>query len=117
MLFGFFQMVIITTISTLRNAFRIFSGGDYIKKLRKFEKIDYRLRKAELNLEFLVKCRENNMIPKFTNFRLANKSLRFSLTFAHCQSNFLLEEIRLKKQNVRILKKEFDNLRSSLLQQ
>ena len=57
------------------------------------------------------------MIPKFLNFRLANRSLRFSLTYAHCQSNLLLEEIRLKKSNVRVLKKEFGNLRSSLQQQ
>ena len=56
------------------------------------------------------------MIPKFLSFRLANMSLRFSLTYAHCQSNLLLEEIRLKKSNVRVLKKEFD-LRSSLQQQ
>ena len=85
-----------------------------IKRLCKFEKIDYRLRKAELDLEFLVKCRDNNVIPKFLNFRLANRSLRFSLTYAHCQSNLLLEEIRLKKSNVRVLRKEFDNLCSSL---
>ena len=57
------------------------------------------------------------MIPKFLNFRLAKKSLRFSFTYAHCQSNLLLEEIRLKKSNVRVLKKEFDNLCSSLQQQ
>ena len=92
-------------------------GDKIIKRLRKFEKIDYRLRKAELDLEFLVKCRDNNVIPKFLNFRLANRSLRFSLTYAHCQSNLLLEEIRLKKSNVRVLKKEFDNLCSSLQQQ
>ena len=92
-------------------------GDKIIKRLRKFEKIDYRLRKAELNLEFLVKRRDNNVITKFLNFRFANRSLRFSLTYAHCQSNLLLEEIRLKKSNVRVLRKEFDNLRSSLRQQ
>ena len=84
-------------------------GDKVIKRLRKFEKIDYRLRKAELDLEFLVKCRDNNLISKFLNFRLANRSLRFSLTYAHCQSNLLLEEIRLKKSNVRVLGKEFDD--------
>ena len=47
-------------------------SGKIIKRLRKFEKIDYRLRKAELDFEFLVKCRDNNVIPKFLNFRLAN---------------------------------------------
>ena len=92
-------------------------GDKIIQRLTKLEKIDYRLQKAELDLEFLVKCRDNNVIPKFLNFRLANRSLRFSLTYAHCQSNLLLEEIRLKKSNVRVLKKEFDNLRSSLQQQ
>ena len=92
-------------------------GDKSIKRLCKFEKIDFRLRKAELDLEFLVKCRDNNVIPKFFNFRLANRSLRFSLTYAHCQPNLLLEEIRLKKSNVRVLKKEFENLRSSLQQQ
>ena len=91
-------------------------GDKIIKRLCKFEKIDYRLRKAELDLEFLVKCRDNNLISKFLNFRLANRSLRFSLTYAHCQSNLLLEEIRQKKSNVRVLGKEFDNLCSSLQQ-
>ena len=50
------------------------------------------------------------MIPKFLNFRLANRSLRCSLTYAHCRSDLLLEEIRLKESNVRVLRKEFDNL-------
>ena len=68
------------------------------------------------DLEFLVKCRDKNVIPKFLNFCLANGSLRFSLTYAHCQSNLLLEKIRLKKSNVRVLMKEFDNLPSSLQQ-
>ena len=85
-------------------------GDKIFKRLCKFEKIDYHLRKAELDLEFFVKCRDNSVIPKFLNFRLANRSLRFSLTYAHCRSDLLLEEIRLKKSNVRVLRKEFDNL-------
>ena len=66
--------------------------GDKINEIIK--KTDYRLRKAELDLEFLVKCRDNNVIPKFLNFRLAKTSLRFSLAYVHCQSNLLLEEIK-----------------------
>ena len=58
-------------------------GDKIIQRLTKLEKIDYRLQKAELDLEFLVKCRDNNVIPKFLNFRLANRSLRFSVTSAH----------------------------------
>ena len=47
-------------------------GNKMIKRLRKFQKIDCHLRKAELDLAFLVKCRDNNLIPKFLNFLLAN---------------------------------------------
>ena len=47
-------------------------GNKMIKRPRKFQKIDCHLRKAELDLEFLVKCRDNNLIPKFLNFLLAN---------------------------------------------
>ena len=47
-------------------------GNKMIKRLRKFQKIDCHLRKAELDLEFLVKCRDNNLIPKFLSFLLAN---------------------------------------------
>ena len=53
-------------------------------------------------------------MPKFLKFRLTNRSLRFSLAYEHCQSNLLFEEVRLKKSNVRVLRKEFDNLRSFL---
>ena len=78
------------------------------------EKLDYRLRKAELDLEFLCKCNDNNVIPKFLNFRVANNHLKFSTTYKQCQSNLLREEIRQKKSTARILQKEFTSLKSSL---
>ena len=78
------------------------------------EKLDYRLRKAELDLEFLSKCNDNNIIPKFLNFRVANNHLNFSTTYKQSQSNLLREEIRQKKSTVRILKKEFSSLIASL---
>ena len=78
------------------------------------EKLDYRLRKAELDLEFLCKCNDNNVIPKFLNFRVTNNHLKFSTTYKQCQSNLLREEIRQKKSTARILQKEFTSLKSSL---
>ena len=50
------------------------------------------------------------LMPTFSNFCLANKSLRSSLTYGQCQSILLLEEIRQNKSSVRVLRKEFDNL-------
>ena len=46
-----------------------------VKRIRKLEKLDYRLRKTELDLQLLCKCDDNNVRPNFLNFRLANSHL------------------------------------------
>ena len=85
-----------------------------VKRIRKLEKLDYRLRKAELDLQFLCKCDDNNVIPTFLNFRLANSHLKYSSTYKVCQLNLLREEIRQKKSTLRSLQKEFSSLKVSL---
>ena len=51
-------------------------GQSILKILRTFEKLDYLLRKAELDLEFLLRCRDNNVIPNFLNFKLVVSLLK-----------------------------------------
>ena len=85
-----------------------------LKRIRKFEKLDYRLRKAELDLQFLLRCRDNNVIPNFLNFRVSSHYLKASLTYRQCQLKLLQEEIRHKKSDIRVLKKEFNSSHSSL---
>ena len=50
-----------------------------VKRIRKLEKLDFRLRKAELDLQFLWKCDDNNVIPNFLNFRLGDSHLNIHL--------------------------------------
>ena len=40
-------------------------GQNRVMKLRKLEKLDYRLRKAQIDLEFLFNCCNNSVVPKF----------------------------------------------------
>ena len=85
-----------------------------VKRIRKLEKLDYRLRKAELGLQYLCKCDDNNVIPNFLNFRLANSHLKYSSTYRLCQLNILREEIRQKKSTLINLQKEFSSFKVSL---
>ena len=48
-----------------------------VKSIRKSEKLDHRLRKAELDLQFLCKCGDSNVTPNFLNFRLANSHFKY----------------------------------------
>ena len=89
--------------------------GDFvIKKLRKFEKVDYSLRKYKLELTFLVACLHNNIIAKFLNFRVGNSYLKSSRVYHVCQIKLIKEEISLKKSRIIILEKDFNNRKEKL---
>ena len=51
-----------------------------VKLTRRFEQLDFKIRKNEADLDFLQLCQQNNLIPKFLNFKVASSSLRFSRT-------------------------------------
>ena len=83
-------------------------GVDAVKRLRKFEKLDFKIRKNEADLQFLQMCHQDGLTPKFLNFKLANSSLKHSRTYKQCQSMLLKEEIKTKSS---IISKQKKNLR------
>ena len=82
-------------------------GNTLVKEVRRFEKIDYKLRKCMLDIVFLEKCLENKIIPKFLNFHISNLHLKTSGTYHSCQRKLLREEISVKKSIVKAFEKDF----------
>ena len=72
------------------------------------------MRKAKLDINFLVGCQHENIIPNFLKFRLAKKDLRNSVTYGKCQLNLLQIESNNKKSRLRTLQNEFNRLGSDL---
>ena len=64
----------LSLLQVIRNRY----GDTIVKLVRKFEKVDFKHRKAALHLNFLQTCRSFNVIPKFLQSRVANKNLRRS---------------------------------------
>ena len=89
-------------------------SGEVLKAICKFEKVDYELMKAKLDISFLVKCQNENIIPNFLKFPLANKNLRNSVTYRKCQQSLLQTESDNKKSYLRTLQNEFNRLRIKL---
>ena len=87
-----------------------------VKELRKFEKIDYSLRKCKLDLTFLQVCLQNIIIPRFLNFRVSNSYLKSSRVYHACQIKLLREEISLTKSRIRTLEKDLNNRKGKLRQ-
>ena len=83
-----------------------------LKELRKFEKVDYSLRK--LDLPFLVACLYTNITPKFLNFRVSNSYMKSSRAYHAYPIKLLKEEISFKKSRIRTLEKYFNNMKEKL---
>ena len=82
--------------------------------VRKFEKIDYELRKCKLDIVFLETCLENKIIPKFLSFCVVNLHLKTSRAYHSCQMKLLREEISVKKSKVKAFEKDFIALKGKL---
>ena len=50
-------------------------GENLVKNVRKFEKLDFKHKKATLDLDFLHSCKKQNVIPKFLKLKVANRQL------------------------------------------
>ena len=89
-------------------------GSDTVKRLRLFEKFDYKIRKNDGDLEFLNFFQENDLTPKIVNFKLANNNLCYLSSYKQCQSLLLKEEIKSKVSILVRQKKEFDKVKSAI---
>ena len=74
------------------NVLRKCYGKILIKNLKKFEKYDFKYKKAILYLDFLLTCKEKNIIPKFLRFKVANR--QFSNNYNICLKRLLNQEIQ-----------------------
>ena len=75
LVFIFLVRLKFTTRFSLLQVIRKRYGDTNVKLVRKFEKVDFKDRKAALDLNFLQVCRIFNVIPKYFQFSVANKNL------------------------------------------
>ena len=90
-------------------------GNTVVKLRRRFEKLDFKHRKAALDLQFLKTCQEFKVTPKFLQFHVGNDSLSQSQTYQTCKKWFQLKEIRIKKKNLKTLVRELSAVKEELL--
>ena len=89
-------------------------GEAFVKKIRRFEKCDFKLRKCHLDLRFLLDCKKNGVIPKFLHFKLANRHLNNSHVYRKCQLRLLEEEIKSKRKRINTLENDTQRVKEEL---
>ena len=88
--------------------------SDTLLKVRRLEKIDFKFRKAKLDLQFLEECRSKSFIPKFLRFKTANKLLRTSRAYKKSQLLLLNQEIATKNTFIQKYDKELKSIKEWL---
>ena len=87
--------------------------GDYLE-VRKFERFDFKYRKTSLNLEFLQSCKREKLIPKFLQFKVANKRLKSSEAYLSCERSLLNQEMSIKYKTIRALNNKITSIKNNL---
>ena len=59
----------------------------------KYQKIDFKLSKAKLNLSFLRKCKCHGVVPEFFNFKVTNCHIKDSVAYRQCQRKLFDKEV------------------------
>ena len=90
-------------------------NNDTLNKIRRLEKLDFKIRKRELDVEFIQICIENNLMPKFLNFKVPNSALRNSKTYRECQTKLLKEELSNQQSCLRIKRNEMKKMKDELV--
>ena len=99
---------------SIANIIRTRYGDSTLKNVRRLEKIDYKKRKLELDINFLETCKDAKIVPHFLQFRTANSNLRSSNTYGSCQLLLLDEEICNKRKKLKCLETRFTKLKTDL---
>ena len=72
-----------------------------------FENFDLKIRKSLCDIEFLNVCLENELTPKFLNFKLYRKDLRNTSQFQKFQQKLLNNELFDKTKKLKKLRSDF----------
>ena len=89
-------------------------GRPLLTLFRRCELFDLKIRKTECDIEFLKVCQENNLTPKFVNFKLYKKNIRSTCHFRQFQNKLINNELSEKEKNLKKLRSENKNLVNKL---
>ena len=83
-------------LKSLSEIIRFRYGNHVLKRIRKYEKRDCRLRETHLDIPFLSSCLDNDLCPVFLHYILSSKRLQNPESYRRSQHLLLQEEITFK---------------------
>ena len=88
-----------------------FPAQDSIFKILRRRYCDGLVKKVQ---KFVQSCKKEKLIPKFLQFKVANKRLESSGAYLSCQRRLLNEEISIKYKTIRALNNKITSMKNNL---
>ena len=88
-------------------------GRSALSTYRELEKTHQKVDKLELDVSFLHRCHEYNIIPKFLRFKIYDRNFNNTDTYRDWQKSLLEREIRIQTQKLNELKGKLIQLKDS----
>ena len=79
-------------------------GRDFVKVVKDYFNVSRKISKIKNDINFLLKCELEGVLPRFTRFRLTNRRLNGSESKRAFQKQIVESEIKAHKRSVRELK-------------
>ena len=111
LVFIFFARIKFRVKCLIFNILRDRYADNLVKNVRKFEKFDFKYKKAILDLEILLTCKEKKIIAKILRFSIASTQLKSSNAFLR---KLLNQEISNKCKVIRTINEDLTSIRSDL---
>ena len=91
-------------------------GTPVLGQYRKLERLDYKLRKLNLDLDFLQTCKQHETIPKFLKCKVYNYHVSSTIFYKSFQFRLLDFEIKHKLRLIRRTETELEKIRDEFSQ-
>ena len=89
-------------------------GDPVLKLYRAMERLDYKVRKIKCDVDFLTACQQQDLLPKFLQFKLYDRSLHQTRLYRNCQRQFLRRELKSKEHLLKVSTSRLASLTSEL---
>ena len=104
MVFLFMTKISVPVQNSIINILQNRYDDEFIQKVWKIEKFDFKYKKAKLNRGILLTCKDENVTPNILNLKLTNKQPQSSKAFIICHKQLLNKETGMgeKKSGLRM---------------
>ena len=89
-------------------------GNHVLKIIRRYQKLDYFIRKLDLDIKFLNTSQKNDLCPTFIQYKISSTRLQNSNAYRQSQRLFTQEELTFKNVEQEKIILETERIKSDL---